>query len=639
MEKSKVDFAIITAIEVERKAVCQAFGISDEHRDRSKENYTYWRTQLDLGHRKFYELVVMQLPDVANVSAAVGASAVINDWHPQAVLMVGIAGAARESIQAGDLVLGQEIYYYERGKDTQTGILPEPKVIPASAALWNSVINIASWNASVSVNRPDSTNVKPTIHRGVIASGERVIANAETRDEITVNNRKILAIEMEGYGVSAAAWNRAQPVPCLVIRGISDAADAHKGDDWQPYAASAAAEFSKHFLLGEPLSPQNPPHPKPLADIDRIMSRYRLIVDDLKNGNLIPFLGPGINPEFYTQMALKLAECVQYEFLTGAGENNSQSHQLIQSLIGIPCSICHYWPQDRPSNCPMLQNMDGMDRENLQDCSLFIEQGLAVSKINLRYLAQYYILKNDLDSLYGNLYEILERLEQKYQPSAFHEFLAELPQRMFAYGYPKRSKGLPFQLIVTTNYDDMLERAFLKAQQPFDLVFYIADGPEKGKFKHKSHDGEVQTIGINDADYLPLRSPWGHSQYPRPIILKLFGTWEESWENNFVVTEQQMSYLISTLKQNLPTSLWSILTRGNILFMGYSPSDSDLQLMMNCLWPANRITGKSWLLHQAKPGDLEKKLWESRNVALLDMPSSVDEFVEQLQRAIEARIN
>ncbi|WP_442785773.1 SIR2 family protein [Leptolyngbya sp. Heron Island J] len=216
---------------------------------------------------------------------------------------------------------------------------------------------------------------------------------------------------------------------------------------------------------------------------------------------------------------------------------------------------------------------------------------------------------------------------------------------MSVHNYPRRSPGLPFQLIVTTNYDDLLERAFLDAQQPFDVVFYIADGLEKGKFKHKPYQGDVQTIGANDSDRLPLRSPWGHSPHPHPIILKLFGTWKESWENNFVATEQQMAHLISTLEHNLPTSLVTILKKGNILFMGYSPSDSDLQLLMHCFWPANRITGKSWLLHQAKPGDLEQELWKSRNVALLNMassedePSSEDEFVKQLQRTIEARFH
>ena len=74
MEESRIDFAIITAIEVERRAVCQAFGMGDEDRDRESAR-TYWKTQLDLGNRQFYELVVTQLPDAASVDAALAVAA------------------------------------------------------------------------------------------------------------------------------------------------------------------------------------------------------------------------------------------------------------------------------------------------------------------------------------------------------------------------------------------------------------------------------------------------------------------------------------------------------------------------------------------------------------------------------------
>ena len=627
MAKALADFAIITAIEIERKAVCQAFAIDEQHRV-PKGARTYWKTRFDLGDRQFYEIVVTQLPDVGEVDAALAASDCINEWNPKAVLMVGIAGAARDDVKLGDLVLGQEVYFYERCKDTLTGELLEPKLYPADATLWDRVTNVAFWDALIPVPRPDGQEIRPKIHPEVIASGERVIANPEIRAKIASGNRKIAAIGMEGYGVSAAAWKRDPPVPCLEIRAISDAADAQKNDTWQPYAAAVAAEFTKHFLKNKPFIPHNLP-----ADVSAPPAQYRLIVDDLKNGNLVPFLGPGINSSFYIDLALQLAEFVQQDLLFGTNGDNSKSEKLIKQLIGIPCSVCHYWPQDRPPECPMLKNI-----KRVEECPLYMEQGLAVSKINLRYLAQYYILKSSLDSLYGNLYEILEKLERNHQPTALHRYLAELPRSMLAKGKPQRSPGLPYQLIVTTNYDDMLEKAFLAAQQPFDMVFYIADGDTQGQFKHKPYGGELQTIGVNDSDRLPLRSPWGTSSQPRPIILKLFGTWENAWENNFVATEQQMSYLTSVLKHNLPTSLFSILTKGNVLFLGYSPSDSDLSYLMNCFWPENRIPGKSWLLHQAKPGHLEQELWKARNVDLLNMPSSVDDFVMQLQEEIEARV-
>ncbi|MEB3314349.1 MAG: SIR2 family protein, partial [Cyanobacteriota bacterium] len=257
----------------------------------------------------------------------------------------------------------------------------------------------------------------------------------------------------------------------------------------------------------------------------------------------------------------------------------------------------------------------------------------------LRYLSHYYILKSSsLDSLYTSLYEILSRLRKTYPPNGLHQYIAELPAQMKARNKPVRSPGLPFQLIVTTNYDDMIEQAFLKAQQPFDVIFYVADGPEKGRFKYQAYQETVKTMTSDGSSQLPLRSPWGNCPQPRPIILKLFGTWEQAWENHFIATDEQLAYLISTLKQSLPPSLISILTRGNLLFLGYSPSDSDLQLLINCLWPDNKLASKSWLLHQAKPGDLEQELWKTRNVELLPMGASLEGFVNAFQDDIDTLI-
>ncbi|MDJ0703929.1 MAG: SIR2 family protein [Leptolyngbyaceae cyanobacterium MO_188.B28] len=626
MEESKVDFAIITAIQLERQAVCQALGMGDQHRVREGVR-TYWKTQLDLGSRQFYTIVVTQLPDAANVDAAIAVGHVIDKWNPGAVLMVGIAGAAKADIHPGDVVLGQKVYYYERGKESPTGKLPQPEQYPADPTLWDRVINVAKWESQIPVTRPDGTDTPPTIHQGVIASGEKVIASAEVRSEIVSTNRQIAAIEMEGYGVSAAAWKQDRSVPCLVIRAISDRADAQKNDDWQPYAAAVAAEFTKHFLLDRPLPPQkSPPPPIPIPDF---LNRYRLIINALKAGSLVPFLGPGINSSFYIELALNLTQFVQKKFPFEREEDRSPNEQLIQSLVGVPCTVCPYWPKERPDECPMLRSMNGS--ANIEDHPIFVEQRLAVSKINLRYISQYYILKDELD-FYEDLYGIVEKLEKTHQPSSLHKALAKLPHLMLGYSAPRSNPGLPFQLIVTTNYDDMLEQAFSAAKQPYDVVFYIADGPEKGSFKHKPYGGEIQTIGAADSKRLPLPS---YSDQPRPIILKLYGTWEESWQNYFVSTEQQMAYLISILQQKIPTALLTILRRNKILFMGFSPSDSDLQFLVNCIWEGNRINKKSFLLHQAKPGHLEQELWKDRNVTLLNMSSSVDDFVAQLQEAIE----
>jgi nucleoside phosphorylase len=267
-ETTMIDFAIITAIKIERLAVLKAFEI-DEDKDRVREgSRTYWRKRLSLNDGKFYEIVVAQSLDMANLNSAILTNDVLHHWKPNAVIMVGIAATAKpESKQnLGDVIVGKEIYYYEMGKVTPEGILPEPRQIPADATLLDRVQALPNSDFVVLAKRPKGTIKNPEIEIGVIASGDRVIADPTERDKIAAVNRKILAIEMEGYGVIASTWQSFEQVRCVVIRGLCDYADSTKNDDWHAYAAAVAAGFTKHFLLDEPLVPRNIAGDKGIGD-------------------------------------------------------------------------------------------------------------------------------------------------------------------------------------------------------------------------------------------------------------------------------------------------------------------------------------------------------------------------------------
>jgi len=251
-----IDIAILTAIEVERRAVCEAFGLTDKDRIR-KDSRVYWRGRLPLINGQAYELVVAQAPDAANIDAAILTNDLLHHWKPGAALLVGIAASADpRKINLGDVVLGSDVYYYERGKVTPNGTRPEPKIISPDSTLWANVTAVPDWDGQVDVARPDGTKARPRVHPGVIASGEKVIADIDARDKIATGHRKIVAIEMEGYGFSRAVWQSFERVRHLDIRAICDDGSENKNDEWHAYAASVAAGFAKHFLLDRPLEPR-----------------------------------------------------------------------------------------------------------------------------------------------------------------------------------------------------------------------------------------------------------------------------------------------------------------------------------------------------------------------------------------------
>jgi nucleoside phosphorylase len=81
----------------------------------------------------------------------------------------------------------------------------------------------------------------PEIHYGLIASGDRVMRSANKRSATVQDVGDILCFEMEAAGLMTE-------FSCIVIRGISDYADSHKNDEWQHYAAAAAAACLKELL-------------------------------------------------------------------------------------------------------------------------------------------------------------------------------------------------------------------------------------------------------------------------------------------------------------------------------------------------------------------------------------------------------
>ncbi|KAF7173406.1 hypothetical protein CNMCM6106_007488 [Aspergillus hiratsukae] len=99
------------------------------------------------------------------------------------------------------------------------------------------------------VKRPLRDTRTPYIHYGLIASGDQVMKDSETRDRLAQQHR-ILCFEMEAAGLM-------DELPTLVIRGICDYCDSHKQKQWQGYAALTAAAYAKLLLSVMPVCRTN----------------------------------------------------------------------------------------------------------------------------------------------------------------------------------------------------------------------------------------------------------------------------------------------------------------------------------------------------------------------------------------------
>jgi DNA-binding SARP family transcriptional activator len=233
-------------------------------------------------------------------------------------------------------------------------------------------------------------------------------------------------------------------------------------------------------------------------------------------------------------------------------------------------------------------------------------------------IAQYVAVMKGSGPLYDELHALLDA---EATPTPIHRFFASLPPRL-------RERGVPHQLLVTTSYDLALEAAFLEAGEQFDVVSYIASGPQRGKFCHIAPTGLGQVIDLPNtyASELSLEA--------RTVILKLHGQVdrgpEREWES-FVVTEDDyIDYLAHTgLGGALPVSLAAKLRRSHFLFLGYTMADWTLRVVLNRLWSDQPLTYRSWAV-QPEPMPLEREFWRHRDVEVHEL--ALEQYVGVLAR-------
>jgi DNA-binding SARP family transcriptional activator len=233
-------------------------------------------------------------------------------------------------------------------------------------------------------------------------------------------------------------------------------------------------------------------------------------------------------------------------------------------------------------------------------------------------VAQYVAVMKGSGPLYDELHALFDA---DATPTPIHQFFASLPPFL-------RARGVPHQLLVTTSYDLALEAAFLEAGEEFDVVSYVAAGPQRGKFCHIAPDGTGHLIDLPNTYATEL------SLEQRTVILKLHGQVDRGpdreWES-FVVTEDDyIDYLSQAdLAAAVPVALAAKLRRSHFLFLGYRMADWNLRVILNRLWGDQPLTYRSWAV-QPEPMPLEREFWRHRDVEVNELP--LEQYVEVLAR-------
>ena len=252
----RIDFAIVTAAREEHEAVLEVFNFSHNHKV-SKGSRVYWKKTFKTIDKGDYSIITTQSLEQGSVSDAVLINDLQHHWKPRAIILTGVAASMQKEIQFGDIVIGEEIFYFEAGKTTNKGKLPEPKIFKSSSMLINHIRNVPRKNFPRIINPENNKRKVPNIHFGTILSVNQVIADKVIRDSYLQEHRKLIALEMESYGFAQANWESSLNTQIIVIKAIMDKANSKKDDLWKKQAALCSARFTRSFIKNTPIPCEN----------------------------------------------------------------------------------------------------------------------------------------------------------------------------------------------------------------------------------------------------------------------------------------------------------------------------------------------------------------------------------------------
>ncbi|MFL1906124.1 hypothetical protein ACJWDR_44700 [Streptomyces tauricus] len=237
---------MLTALEVEYRAV--------------REHLVALRPQSDKGtlfevgwlNGTPWQVALAEIGE-GNQGAAVITERAAALFHPRAVVFAGVAGALKDDVRLGDVVVATRVYAYHGGKEENGEFLARPRAWEANyelEQLARHVRRVGSWVQSLPGSEPEpDRDRRPGVHLKPIAAGEIVLDSSpsQLRVQLRRHYQDAAAIEMESAGVAQAAHLNAG-LPTLIVRGVSDPADGSKHDTdragWQDVAARNAAAFA-----------------------------------------------------------------------------------------------------------------------------------------------------------------------------------------------------------------------------------------------------------------------------------------------------------------------------------------------------------------------------------------------------------
>lgn len=200
--------------------------------------------------------VVLVFSRWGKVAAASTTTILINKFEVDSILFMGVAGAVSDLLNIGDIVVANGLYQHDMDARPFFDLFQIP-LTPTIIFSPNDLdIEKGKHAAQLFVNEIKSVFddhllkkyliAKPSVHTGLIASGDQFISDPKSHKNLNYHNNKTLAVEMEGASVAQVCEDH--KIPYVVIRIISDKADHSAAINFQSFINDVTSKYSSGIV-------------------------------------------------------------------------------------------------------------------------------------------------------------------------------------------------------------------------------------------------------------------------------------------------------------------------------------------------------------------------------------------------------
>jgi adenosylhomocysteine nucleosidase len=238
--------AIISAMHEELSAV---LALMPDERKQVVAGREFW-----VGHLHGHDVVAV-LSRIGKVAAAITATLAIERFGATRIVFTGVAGGLAPGVNVGDIVVADSFIQHDLDASP---IFPKYELplygisrLPTDAALRSALHGAAlklvtDSFALLGDARALLGDSAPTVHLGLVASGDRFVSSDAESRALRLALPGALAVEMEGAAIAQVCYDYA--VPFGAVRTISDRADDSAHIEFGAFVRDVASRYSSALV-------------------------------------------------------------------------------------------------------------------------------------------------------------------------------------------------------------------------------------------------------------------------------------------------------------------------------------------------------------------------------------------------------